>query len=157
MPTLARARPAMGVRQEPSSAARKARSQVTAAKVSASLMAARRSLTKALSMRLSMQIAPCAGAGGSARVEQFRHHLRLVEAAKTRIGEQRRIHLPLGKLAQARIDQAAIGDDLDIGLRLRMRACRRREEEPMTAPCGSSISVCAVRPMKASRTSSRGR
>ncbi len=39
----------------------------------------------------------------------------------------------------------------------RISAWRRSEAEPTVAPCGSSISFGAVRPMTASRMSSRGR
>ncbi len=39
----------------------------------------------------------------------------------------------------------------------RIRACRRKDDDPTVAPCGSSLMVRTERPMKASRGSSRGR
>ena len=120
--------PAIGVRQEPSSAARKARSQASACPVGTSWIAASIASTRASPMRLSMQIAPWPGAGGKS-VE--RHQ----------VGDDMLEPQPL---------QPGIGEDACRRRRLR-RACAAasahcRETSPRRDPaaCGGSAPGAAA-------------
>ena len=113
--------------------------------VGRSLTGASRSSTLASPMRLSMQIAPCPGAGGKVRESRISvSDIDLAEAFQAGKRQQGRIDLALFKLAQAGFDKAAEVDDLMSGRMRRISAWRRSDEEPTVAPCGRSISFRAL-------------
>ncbi len=90
-------------------------------------------------------------------VKNFGDMLRQAKPGEAGHGEKGPIELALTHLAQACIDIAPDQRDLKIGRSRRACAPRRREAVPSRAPCGRSISRLTVRPIKASRTSARGR
>ena len=158
MSLLIRAWPPIGVRQEPSSTARKARSVVTAVAVSASSILATSARVAASSARVSMPIAPWPTAGknsstssnaaaASSRPSRFKPATAssVASASPASILRKRVSTLPRsGTMARS-------------GRKRLTKACRRSDAVPTTAPCGRSRKVLALALMKASRASSRGR
>ena len=159
MPPSTRAWPPIGVRQEPSSTARKARSAASAVAVSAIVdrgdQRARRGVVGA-------GFDPD-GALADRRQESSGSRMAVAadnepEPLQSGDRQQRRVDLAGLELAQPRFDIAAQRHDREVRPQaLRPSACRRSDAVPTTAPGGRSRKVLALRLMKASRASSRGR
>mmetsp|Transcript_26650 Transcript_26650/g.74499 ORF Transcript_26650/g.74499 Transcript_26650/m.74499 type:complete len:278 (+) Transcript_26650:37-870(+) len=152
------AMPAMGVRHEPSSAARKARSHTTARRVSSWLRPARNSCMASSPSRQAMPMAPWATAGSissndstdvilSVRSSRRRPaYASSVQSTSPSCSLRSRLCTLPRKLTTLRCGNLASS-----------WAWRRSEADPTTAPSGSSERDCTSRAMKASLTSSRSR
>ena len=108
--------------------------------------------------RVCMAIAPCPTAGRKSCGSRMRG---AASARSSRFNpaerQHGRVHRAVIDFAQPRFDIAAQGDDLEIGAQPFHLRGARSDAVPSFAPFGKSESVAALRLMKASRTSSRGR
>mmetsp|Transcript_2390 Transcript_2390/g.5409 ORF Transcript_2390/g.5409 Transcript_2390/m.5409 type:complete len:260 (+) Transcript_2390:319-1098(+) len=147
----------MGVRHEPSSAARNARSHVTPIRVSSWLSSASRLSADVSPVRTVIPMAPCAMAGSISSM------LRIAVAWSSM---PRRFSPARARSVASTCPSSS----------LRMRLCtlprklttfnvlfcarswhwRRRDAEPIVAPSASSATLVALLEMRTSRTSSRG-
>ena len=133
------ASPAIGVRQEPSSAAWKARSQASAS-LGIVVVERRDDLARARVGLADLD------ADGALRERGQRNRSSICVARRSQAEalqpgerEQHRIHLAGVELAQARVDIAAQQHDVEIGTRAQRPApARRTELVPTRAPFGSS-------------------
>ena len=152
--------PAIGVLQEPSSSARKARSQAIAVE-RVGVIDARENLARARVVRARLD-ADGALRRPPAEIHRHRHDrgrvLRRGRAASSRRAPEwwRRLRRRRACAAASRHCRAAARPAGRAAARLAM-ACRRSEAVPRVAPCGSSASDLALRLMKTSRGSSRSR
>ena len=149
--------PAIGVRQEPSSTARKARSAASAIRRYPVVDGGQqRRGSSASSARVSIATTPCP----HRRQEIIESRARRSQPRRGRAASARRAparsHRPRRHRACATGSRHCRGvDDRRSGRSRFTIACRRSEAVPTTAPCGSSRKVLAVRLMKTSRGSSR--
>ena len=127
--------------------------------VGAWLIAASIASTRASPMRLSMQIAPCPGAGGNFS-SGIRSVTTLCRPSRFRPASARIVPsaTPSSQLAQPRLHIAAEGHDLEIGPHAAGSAPGGAATTSRPSrPAGRSMIDFAALPMKASRASSRGR
>mmetsp|Transcript_17541 Transcript_17541/g.49817 ORF Transcript_17541/g.49817 Transcript_17541/m.49817 type:complete len:382 (-) Transcript_17541:375-1520(-) len=153
-----RACPAMGVRQLPSSCARKARSQSTHLLVSGQLSASIHSRICVSSLRHCMPMAPCATAGRTSSLSTMlvaspSMLIRFRPASASMVASTS----PASSFFSLVCTLPLKLTTLSVGLMARICACRRSDADPTTEPSGNSLMVFALREMKTSRVSSLGR
>mmetsp|Transcript_33342 Transcript_33342/g.79059 ORF Transcript_33342/g.79059 Transcript_33342/m.79059 type:complete len:355 (+) Transcript_33342:217-1281(+) len=150
--------PAIGVRQDPSSAMRKARSQTTASRVGSSLSLARYCAAASSPVRQAMPMAPWETAGSISSSERMLV-MASVMSRRLRPASARRVAstVPSSSFLSRVCTFPRKFTTLRCGYLERIWHCRRSAALPTTAPSGSSDRDLYFRDTKTSRVSSRGR
>ena len=156
-PLSIRACPAIGVRQEPSSSARYARSAASAHPVSEWAMAASASSAALSRSGQSARSHPGRGREKSLEVERPPGPVSETEALEPSHREQRRADRARFGLAQPRFDVSPKKFRPQVGTQAQELTLPAQRRGPEIAPCGRPSTVSAKAEISASRGSSRGR